>query len=71
VFLPAELGTRWAYDASRVARAYIRAHPGVRVTIFSTFPPLGSHLAALQLASAEGFPWIADFSRSTCRGAHN
>jgi glycosyltransferase involved in cell wall biosynthesis len=61
VFLPAELGTRWSYHASRAARAYIRAHVDVRATIFSTFPPLGSHLAALQLASTEGFPWIADF----------
>jgi glycosyltransferase involved in cell wall biosynthesis len=61
VFLPRELGTRWSYLAFRAARAYIRAHPGVRVTIFSTFPPLGPHLAAYQLAHAEGIPWIADF----------
>lgn len=61
VFLPRELGTRWSYLAFRAARAYIRAHPGVRVTIFSTFPPLGPHLAAYQLARAEGIPWIADF----------
>ena len=61
VFLPRELGTRWSYLAFRAARAYIRAHPGVRVTIFSTFPPLGPHLAAYQLACAEGIPWIADF----------
>jgi len=61
VFLPRELGTRWSYLAFRAARAYIRAHLGVRVTIFSTFPPLGPHLAAYQLARAEGIPWIADF----------
>jgi glycosyltransferase involved in cell wall biosynthesis len=59
--LPAELGTRWSYFAFRAARAYIRAHKGVRFTCFSTFPPLGPHLAAYQLARAEGVPWIADF----------
>jgi glycosyltransferase involved in cell wall biosynthesis len=61
VFLPGELGTRWSYHASHAARACVRAHPGFRATIFSTFPPLGAHFAALQLARAEGIPWIADF----------
>lgn len=61
VCLPGEMGMQWSYRASRAARAYIRAHPSARITIFSTFPPLGSHLAALQLALSEGLPWIADF----------
>jgi hypothetical protein len=59
--VPGQLGTRWSYHASRAARAYLRAHPAVRVTIFSTFPPLGAHLAAWQLAQSDGLPWIADF----------
>ena len=61
LFLPGELGMRWSYSASRAARAYIRANPGARVTLFSTSPPLGPHLAAWQLARSEGLPWIADF----------
>src|ERR1700739_2776060 len=56
VVLPAELGTRWSYLAFRAARAHMRAHQGARVTSFSTFPPLGPHLAAYQLACAEGVP---------------
>jgi hypothetical protein len=60
-FFPGELGTRWSYHASRAARTYIHAHPGVRVTILSTFPPLGSHLAAWQLARGGKSCWIADF----------
>jgi glycosyltransferase involved in cell wall biosynthesis len=60
VFLPGELGTQWFYRASRAARAYIRAHPGVRVTIFSSFPPLGPHLTGWQLAQSDGLPWIAN-----------
>ncbi len=58
--LPGELGTQWSYRACQAARAYLRAHPGARVTVFSTFPPLGAHLAAWQLARKEHLPWIAD-----------
>ena len=61
VFLPGELGTLWSHHAVRAARAYIRNHPSAHTTILSTYPPLGPHIAAWQLASAEGFPWIADF----------
>jgi hypothetical protein len=61
LFLPADEGTRWSYEASRAARACIRAHPGARVTILSSFPPFGSHLAGWLLARTNGSPWIADF----------
>jgi hypothetical protein len=59
--LPGERGVLWSRLAARAARAYLRAHPTLRVTIFSTFPPLGPHFAAWQLAHSEGLPWIADF----------
>ena len=61
VLLPGEMGVQWSYRAYRSARKYIRAHPDSRATIFSTFPPLGPHLAAWQLARSEDLPWIADF----------
>jgi hypothetical protein len=61
VCLPGEVGMQWSYRASRAARTYIRAHPSPCVKLFSTFPPLGPHLAAWQLACSEGLPWIADF----------
>jgi glycosyltransferase involved in cell wall biosynthesis len=69
VYLPGELGMQWSYHASRAARAHTRAHPGTCVTIFSTFPPLGSHLAAWQLARGGKFRWIADF-RDPIRNEH-
>jgi hypothetical protein len=59
-FLPGDVGMRWSYHASRAASTYIRAHAGARVTIFSTFPPLGTHLAAWQLARNNKLVWIAD-----------
>jgi hypothetical protein len=61
VILPGEMGMQWSYRASRAARTYIRAHPSPCATLFSTFPPLGPHLAAWRLARSEGLPWIADF----------
>lgn len=75
VFLPGEVGMQWSYHASRAARKYIRANPNTCVTLFSTFPPLGPHLAAWQLARNEGLPWIADFrdpfpEASENKGAH-
>jgi glycosyltransferase involved in cell wall biosynthesis len=61
LFLPGELGMAWSSDVVRAARAFIQANPDFCPTIFSTFPPLGPHLAALRLAHAEEIPWIADF----------
>lgn len=61
LILPGELGTQWSYHACRAARACLRAHPGAQATVFSTFPPLGPHLAAWQLVRSERLPWIADF----------
>jgi glycosyl transferase family 4 len=59
-FLPGDVGMHWSYHASRAAHAYIQAYPGAQVTIFSTFPPLGTHLAGWQLARSDRFAWIAD-----------
>lgn len=59
--LPGVTGTQWALLAYRAALDFLKQHPGRRVTVFSTFPPLGSHLAAFLLARKTGYPWIADF----------
>lgn len=59
--LPGELGAQWAYRACRAAQAFLRKRPAAVVTVFSTFPPLGAHLAAWRLARTERLPWIADF----------
>ena len=59
--LPGVSGTQWAVLAYRAALRFLQLHPGRRVTIFSTFPPLGTHLAAFLLARKTGLPWIADF----------
>lgn len=59
--LPGELGTQWSRLACGAAREFLRSCSRMPTTVFSTFPPLGAHLAAWQLAHAERLPWIADF----------
>ncbi len=59
--LPGEIGVQWSRHACGAARKYLRVRRGAPVTVLSTFPPLGAHLAAWQLARAERVPWIADF----------
>jgi glycosyltransferase involved in cell wall biosynthesis len=59
--LPGVTGTQWSIAAYRRARDYLRAHSHGRVTILSTYPPLGTLLAAYLLARKTGHPWIADF----------
>ena len=65
LFLPGEMGMRWSHRACGGARAYVRAfvraHPSARVTIFATFPQIGTLLAGRRLARSENLSWIADF----------
>jgi glycosyltransferase involved in cell wall biosynthesis len=60
-FLPAATGLGWAWSAAEVGRAFIRENAGHRITLFSTYPPAGTHLAAYLIAGTNQVPWIADF----------
>jgi hypothetical protein len=51
---------QWSYRAAEAARICIEAHRGARVTILSSFPPLGSHFAGWQLARNNKLAWIVD-----------
>lgn len=59
--MPGVIGIQWSRVAYRTAVAFLLANPNAEVTIFSTFPPLGTHLAAFQLIRKKNLPWIADF----------
>ncbi len=61
VLVPGGTGITWAWAAYLLGRQFIRRHPGSRITAFSTYPPIGSHLAGLLLSLTEGVPWVADF----------
>lgn len=61
VLLPGITGLQWSQAAFRAARQIVHRYPDERITVFSTFPPLGPHLAAWRLARIERLPWIADF----------
>jgi len=60
-FLPGVAGTRWAVHAYRTAVKFLEQNSSRRVTILSTFPPLGTLLAGFLLARRARLPWIADF----------
>jgi hypothetical protein len=59
--LPGASGLRWARRAAAAARDFIRENDGHRITLLSTFPPVGTHVAAFLAARTEPVPWIADF----------
>ncbi len=59
--LPGAVGMGWSRYAVQAAREIIRRDSAARVTVISTFPPLGVSLAGWRLAREEGLPWIADF----------
>ena len=59
--LPGIAGSQWALQGYRAARRFLNSNSYGRVTLFSTFPPAGTHLAAYWLARQRGLPWIADY----------
>jgi Glycosyltransferase Family 4 len=59
--VPGVTGVRWAFAASRAGQAFLRANASARVVLFSTYPPMGPHLAAWRLAHLTKLPWVADF----------
>jgi len=60
-FLRGAEGLRWAWSAAEIGRAFIRENARHRITLFSTYPPIGTHLAAYLIAGTERVPYIADF----------
>lgn len=61
LLLPGTIGTQWAAHAYSAGLRFLNDRRGERVVLFSTFPPLGTHLAAWRLSSRTGIPWIADY----------
>lgn len=61
LLLPGVIGIRWSTLAYQLAARFIEAHRDDEITIFSTWPPLGTHLAGWRLKRRYGLPWIADF----------
>ena len=61
LLFPGATGIRWSSLACRAARNFLGANSDAEITIFSTYPPVGTHLAALRLTSGNDLKWIADF----------
>jgi glycosyltransferase involved in cell wall biosynthesis len=52
-------GVLWSLDAFRAVEELVRGHENV--VLFSTFPPLNTHLTALRIRRKYPVTWIADF----------
>jgi glycosyltransferase involved in cell wall biosynthesis len=61
VVLPGATGSQWAVHAYRAALRFLEQNERRNATVFSTYPPLGTPLAAYWLKRRLGLPWIADF----------
>jgi glycosyltransferase involved in cell wall biosynthesis len=59
LFLPGELGLTWSLRAAKKANKI--KNLSLKTIVFSTSPPISSHLAALQIKNKLKIPWIADF----------
>ncbi len=59
--LPGVVGSQWSVHAYRAASRFIDQHPDSRITVFSTFPPVGVLLAGYWLSRQRNLPWVADF----------
>ena len=61
-FLRSEMALGWSAGVFRAGKAFLNSRrDSGDVTILSSAPPLGTHLAAMRLAAISGCPWIADF----------
>jgi glycosyltransferase involved in cell wall biosynthesis len=58
---PGAVGIHWSIHAARAAEAFCDREKGATVTVLSTFPPMGAHLAGWRLARRNHLPWVADF----------
>jgi hypothetical protein len=58
---PGAMGFQWSRLACRSARKFLLSKENSEVTVYSTFPPFGTHLAAFLLTRNRKLKWIADF----------
>jgi Glycosyltransferase Family 4 len=61
VLLPGVVGIQWSSLVISAAESFLRDKQADEVTIFSTWPPLGTHLAGWRLSRRHKLRWIADF----------
>jgi hypothetical protein len=59
--LRAELVLGWSEAVRKAGQAFLNSRKTTPITILSSAPPVGTHLAAMRLAFQLGYPWIADF----------
>lgn len=63
--VPGQNGMAWSRRVARFCESQLNRNIEGRVALYSTFPPLGTHLAALQVVRRHPLCWVADF-RDPC-----
>jgi glycosyltransferase involved in cell wall biosynthesis len=58
--MPGVTGIRWGRRAFEAASRFIDSQPACRITILSTYPPMGTPLAGYWLSKKRRLPWILD-----------
>jgi glycosyltransferase involved in cell wall biosynthesis len=59
--LPGASGVRWSVHAYRAAARFIAENRDRKITVLSTYPPMGAPFAAYLIARKYKLPWIADY----------
>ncbi len=66
--LPGVTGTQWAFARSpRGTELCQHRHKDARITVLSTYPPLGTHLAGFWFSRQDRCTLDRGFQRSTCK----
>jgi len=61
IMLPGHVGYLWSRAVAAECRRIVESNPGKRFVVFSTYPPIGTLLAGLNIRLRQRVSWIADF----------
>jgi hypothetical protein len=60
--MPIETGISWSRHAARYCLSHMDGRkPDTPLVLYSTFPPIGTHFAAMQVLRKRSVCWVADF----------
>ena len=61
MMFPGHTGFLWSWAVAAECRRIVKNNPGKRFVVFSTYPPIGTVMAGLNIRLRQKLAWIADF----------